>query len=86
MAENVEGIKKKKHINKRRNLYTHLERKSPESMIEHSLRAEQNVIPEEITLIPHDFNEISLKLKENGERNEKVICIFNNLWVAFLFN
>jgi len=86
MAENVEGIKKKKHINKRRNLYTHLERKSPESMIEHSLRAEQNVIPEEITLIPHDFNEISLKLKENGERNEKATNFFNNIYASFLYN
>jgi len=55
-------------------------------MVGHSLRAEQNVIPEEITLIPSNFNEDSLKFKTNGERNEKVICISNNLWVAFLFN
>jgi len=75
MDESVAGIKKTKHVNKRRNCYARLERKSPESMIGHSLRAELTVIPEEITLIPNNFNEVFLKLKENGERNKKLIFL-----------
>jgi hypothetical protein len=62
----LQGSGRKKHTNKRRNFYAYLERKSPGSIIGHSLRAELTVIPEEITLIPINVNEISFKLKENG--------------------
>lgn len=53
-------------------------------MIAHFLRAELIVISEEITLIPRDFNKVFLKLKVIGDKNEKVICIFNDPCVSFL--
>ena len=53
-------------------------------MIGHLLRAGLVVISKEITLIPINFSEVSLKLKDIGGRNEEVVCIFDSCYISFV--